>query len=865
MKKIIYVILAFVLLGLAVYFIFFSKLTYSSATKLEWSGSVPGNVSWVAIINKPISLSQIIDSVEYGENLKTISFIDELIAFKSAMDSFQIKEGFFQKSISGPVYASYHLAGVGKMEPIIYIPTNFKYKKLVKKMEELKASTSSVDEIWEYKGMKLFGYNDFESKQKIFFTLAGGNFIISKVAFLVEDAVSAISDGLKSPLSGEISNVFSDKPSNSDIQLIFNFSNANLFLSTIISPDFLSSFAKSGEWGNWAVLDFYLNENGLFYTGNIYSENKGISSYTGNLENPTMVLPNNTAFYFSKNIEFSYSKNPDIKSSFSSLLSGTLVDVTTELYDESFDKYNHHLLSLKENFDLQLLRGFTESDMEDNKVYSCNSKGRNLFSTLLSYEQVPENVYICKLSNWLVVSKNETSIELIKDKFLRNEVLKRDISFNELNDQLKEEGNSSLYFNIKNNKLLLSNASSIYVKKDFDSLYNALTNFNQGMVHFKKGSSSTTVMGYVLQTETSPYDNQLVWKTKLEAKANRVQVVKADDGRYIVLAQDSLNILYALSTGGNVLWKKNLESKIVGNIYDADFLNNGNRHYIFNTHKKIYRIDESGNDMNEFPIKLPDSTNQPLVIFKNLKDKFMMFVQAGNGNLHGYEVTGKPLSGWNPVANIKPLKNKVRFFVEGGKGYIAAFCEDNRMHVFAENGTRAFPATKIEGEYYSPFSVDISIAPLKLKNITTQGKVYSITNKGQVNSAQLNFSHPIHFYTLKDVIRDKDPEIVVAGENCVSIYTKTGDKIQTFCFESDNKEFEYQFIEKGKVNESNYLLATSKQSCISYLIRLSNNMVIENVKPIPICGEVILSKLFDTADNFLLTTGTGEIQVYRVQ
>lgn len=865
MKKIIYVILAFVVLGLAIYFIFFSKLTYSSATKLEWRESVPGNVSWVAIINKPISLSQIIDSVEYGENLKTISFVDELIAFKSAMDSFQIKEGFFQKSISGPVYASYHLAGVGKMEPIIYIPTNFKYKKLVKKMEELKASSSLVDEIWEYKGMKLFGYNDFENKQKIFFTLAGGNFIISKVAFLVEDAVSAISDGLKSPLSGDISTVFSDKSSNSDIRLLFNFSNANLFLSTIVSPDFLSAFAKSGEWGKWAVLDFYLNDNGLFYTGNIYSENKGISSYTGNLENPTVVLPNNTAYYFSKNIESSYSKNPDIKSSFSPWLSGTLVDVTTEMYDDNFGKYQHHLLSLKENTELQLLRSFTDSDIEDNKVYNCNSKGKSLLSTLLSYDKIPDNVYFCKLKSWLVVSKNQTSIELIKDKFLRNEVLKRDISFNELNDQLKEEGNASLYFNVKNNKMLLSKASSVYVKKDFDSLYSALTNFNQGLVHFKKGSGNTAVMGYLLQTATSPYDNQLVWKTTLNAKAHRVQVVKTDNGKFMVLAQDSLHTLYALSTGGNILWTKKLESSIVGNIYDADFLNNGNRHYIFNTNKKIYRIDESGNDMNEFPIKLPDSTNQPLVIFKSLKDKFMMFVQAGNGNLHGYEVTGKPLPGWNPVANIKPLKNKVRYFVEGGKGYIAAFSEDNKMHVFAENGTRSFPATTIEGEYFSPFSVDISIAPLKLKNITTQGKVYSITNKGQVNSAQLSFSHPIHFYTLKDVIRDKDPEIVVAGENCVSIYTKTGDKIQTFCFESDNKEFEYQFIEKGKVNESNYLLATSKQNCISYLIQLSNNMVMENVKPIPICGEVVLSKLFDTADNFLLTTGTGEIQVYRVQ
>lgn len=863
MKKTGYIALAVVISALAVYFIFFSKLTFSSATRLHWKEAVPSNVSFVVVIQQPTRLKATIDSMEYASNLKTISFIDELLQMKSSLDSLQIKEKLYKKSIPNEIYASYHLAGVGNMEPIIYIPSSFRYRKLVKIMEELKAESKVVDEIWEYKGMKIFGYNDLKTGSKIYFTLAGGNLIFSRVAFLVEDAVSALSDGLQPPMGDELNNVFSETSNKSDLRLLFNFSNSKLFLSTLLNPEYLDKFSGISTLGNWADLDFYFNKNGIFYTGHIYADKQNsIIQYAGKMVNPAHVLPNNTGYYFSGNTDF----DSEIKNSVNTWAGNTLVRFTTELYDNNFDKYAHYLLHIQKPDESMIgLSAFTDKEIKENEIYVCNSKGKAILGKVVGMNEV-DNLFFCKLNNWLAISKDEPSLGLIKEKFLRDEVLHKELVFKELNNQLKEDESATIYFNVKNNKLLLSEASSIYLKSDFDSLFVSMTNFNQGLAHFKKsGSNSVSVMGYILQSEPISGDNQLVWKTSLDAGVKRVQVVQTNDGRFMILAQDTLNALYALSTGGNVLWKKQLESAIVGSVYDADFMSNGNKHYIFNTHRKIYRIDESGNDMEEFPIKLPDSTSQPLILIKSYSNKFMMFVQAGNGNLHGYEVNGRPLPGWNPVAGLKPLKFKARYFVEGGKGYIAAYTTDNKMHVFSESGVRAFPGAVIQDEFLSPFSVDISAAPLKLKNISKGGKVYSITNKGQQNSAQLTFSHPVQFYTLKDVIRNSDPEIVTAGENCVSVYSKTGEKIQTFCFESDFKDFQYQFVEKDKINENNYLIATSSESCTSYLIKISDKMIQEDVKVVPVCAEIVFSKLFDSPDIFMLSTANGELQVIKIQ
>ena len=138
------------------------------------------------------------------------------------------------------------------------------------------------------------------------------------------------------------------------------------------------------------------------------------------------------------------------------------------------------------------------------------------------------------------------------------------------------------------------------------------------------------------------------------------------------------NQVYLINNESKVLFKIPISGKIVGNVNQVDAFNNGNTQYLFNTSSQIYLIDETGKNIQGYPIWIPTGTNYPIQVSDYLNDKsYQIFAVGRYYKIWCYNIQGRLQSGWNPknsypnpIQNIKSFKfrNELITYVINEKG-----------------------------------------------------------------------------------------------------------------------------------------------------------------------------------------------------
>ena len=111
-----------------------------------------------------------------------------------------------------------------------------------------------------------------------------------------------------------------------------------------------------------------------------------------------------------------------------------------------------------------------------------------------------------------------------------------------------------------------------------------------------------------------------------------------------------------------------------------DYYKNGSRQLLFNTASRLYLIDQEGNNVPKFPIKLPAEASNGCNVVQNgnLKTQ-QILIACTNGQVYAYDLSGKPVSSWlfEPFLNgivdvIKPvvMRNQIFYLVTSTVGKI---------------------------------------------------------------------------------------------------------------------------------------------------------------------------------------------------
>ena len=306
----------------------------------------------------------------------------------------------------------------------------------------------------------------------------------------------------------------------------------------------------------------------------------------------------------------------------------------------------------------------------------------------------------------------------------------------------------------------------------------------------------------------------LLWNTKLDTTIFKGPFIPSQLNK-LVLVQDVKLQLYALDQDGNIKWKKKLDSKIKGEISTVDYYQNGSEQFVFNTTSFIYMLDSTGANVGNYPLRLPASASNGLSVvnFDSTSSGKRFFIACSNLRLYGYEINGKPLSGFVTAKLPDIVPNQLQLVNVGANKYLAITDIKGNCFFMDKSGIRKFTLkekiSKLEGtEIY--LSSDSSSL---FRWLSDSGTVKLANADGSVINELILDGDSINGMIQFDINGDNQVDWISTGTS--GFQAESSDKIILYRFRSEGKPSNpMSFTNKGK----SYFTFVSKQAGKFYLL-----------------------------------------------
>lgn len=380
------------------------------------------------------------------------------------------------------------------------------------------------------------------------------------------------------------------------------------------------------------------------------------------------------------------------------------------------------------------------------------------------------NPYIVELEGYLVCTESKPAMEVWLDQYLAGQVLARADFFLEGRSRLPSKA-----------------AAWAYVQADrFGRIVEETFQPRQGIPFLKSGH-----LQFALIPEGKSFDLEVVgrkqeifsssisiaWKTNLAAPAAIAPRPVYDGRSYAWMAQDTEFGLYRIGQGGEVLWKRPLQGKVLSDFFPMVYYSSQPKEMIFNTADGIYLLDEQGQVVSTFPLRLlSPATNGMLLTDFSGRGDYAMFVACENGKIYGFDRYGRPLDGWSPGPEVGMVVHPMQHFQYDGKDFLVVYSQPGLVHVMQRDGTYRFPPVQVAGPVSSPPGVQALPLSARIAIGSTDGKVQVVNTEG--NTFTLHTPVGANEWTefcFEDVTGDERKDYVVMSGKEVAVYHYEGE------------------------------------------------------------------------------------------
>lgn len=338
----------------------------------------------------------------------------------------------------------------------------------------------------------------------------------------------------------------------------------------------------------------------------------------------------------------------------------------------------------------------------------------------------------CIIDQFLIFASNTETLENIIVNYQNQTTLNDRDYYTEIKKGLSSQASVLQVINPFGLEQLVQNNSQSKQKFDFK-------NYKSSALQFIYDTDFAHFNAIINQSKTSISNNSIteMFNIKLDHDVlNQPQFVKNYRSKQMdIMVQDVSNTLYLISNDGKIIWKKQLHGPILGQIDQLDIYKNGRLQYVFATQNRVYVIDRDGNDVSPFPKKFDDNITQPLAVFDyDNKKKYRLFVIQDN-NVLLYDAKAKPVPGFKFNKTEKTINTSPKHIRIGRKDYLV-FKTNDKLHILNRRGkTRVKVKIDLNWSDQPVFEYNSNFI-----TSTTDGKIATITEKGNVSVGSLNIT-----------------------------------------------------------------------------------------------------------------------------
>lgn len=636
------------------FIIFFSLLSCDKKeTRINTlTDYIPNNPS--VVISAP--------SIQKLQNeLKENSFIKSFDATETYQD---LKNNFsFCNDIQSDNSILISYATVGKSLEYLF---TIKAKNIENKIETnaTKKSYNSVS----YKELK---------NQKAYTLILDSTLVVSSSEILIENLIRNNTDNIRY--------------SNTSFLKLHGTSDDNkvsAYLNNEKKPFFFNSIFPTQYLGNTDWTSVELNNNNGISINGITTNTKIAHSFAKNLlqskteeSNISEIIPLN----FSSYTTYTFEELKNFNSPFENF--NELIDNSTEV--TSFKEGKNSLCAFK------LLNTVVSENFTELNTYRNTTIYRNTYykiPTIISNTQ-PE--YACYLGDVLILSNNIESLQNCISHYQNKTTLNNQHFYTENINSLLGEAhitNSSKTSILKNELAAILDDSSIQKVQltEFPILMNQITfednyiQFNSVIKKVSKQKSKTSISQVASINIPADITSTLQWVTNHKTKEKELVV------------QDKNNVLYLISNKGKVIWNKQLDGRIQGEIIQVDLFKNRKLQLAFTTNNEFLVLDRNGKIVDQFHKKFTEANLLPLSVFDYDKNRNYRFVISHGNQVAMYDNKFKTIKGFKFTETKSSLLHSPQHIRIGTKDYIVTPEANGTLHVLDRQGKSR---TKIKTEF----------------------------------------------------------------------------------------------------------------------------------------------------------------------
>ncbi len=661
------------------------------------------------------------------------------------------------------------LSGAGKYD-LLFVTENGKFSKLfkIKLAEKYKASSR------DYSGTNILSYSS-EEKERYALSEHQGLLVFSKNSSLVEESIRQL-NGDYSLKNDEDFARLNQTANTKDL--------ANIFIKPSELPNWFKTFAPKlkgnfiGQIGTWMELDFQIYHKDLLLNGIGLSSNNPnlISTFNGISAQRTTadkLIPKNTGLWLSYTFENpehyyrNYIEKVKTKGSYTKyqkLLSDCkLIDPEKSLLSWMDTEMGLVFSGVGEGKQNRIAYFKTRSEKKAENELGLISDSTYIlgYRNFLIKKLAPQNLlprfygslfegfqkpYYFIHEDFVWMSESEAILKGFINDLIIDKPLSEDESYKGFNEKIPSKSHIKVVVSNPGLLDLLPPVLSNSQTRKMEASKEGLNNLKWAAFQMDVKKDLAYLNFYLLNEAKVEEEVSREWNTVLEAPAAMAPqfVLNHNNRKYDILVQDKNHLLYQLDRNGKILWKKQLDGKILGSCRQVDLYKNNKLQLVFNTTASLYLVDRLGRDVENFPIKLSEPASAAVGVFNYDKARNYRFVIPMGKRLLNIGKDGKEVKGWKFKEADGNIISRPQLFTLNGKDVILCLSNQGTLYLLNRQGLNRFEEIVELNNVKAPFYIrpgkDLSSSEI-ISNTKT-GELAVINFNGSSDEVFLEEGYP---------------------------------------------------------------------------------------------------------------------------
>lgn len=791
---------------------------YYQFTKVEQAkmiDAVPADVAWIASLD-PTSgdLKRIANNPFFIENQNSSSLADvqqSLILLDSLADHQPVLKELFLES---PLLVSAHPSGSGSFGLVFYL--SVKEHILRKSFDQTLRDAlpvSGTTNKRDFAGREIYVLK-LKGKHELSWTISRGVFMASFNTYLLEDAIRQQQRSEPARSVFPVSEYF--KTENRQLMFAVRYQGAYDWMKGMGNDNNRVAIDLLGRLGEWTIVKLNNQQHSLTYQGQtIVSDTlsfiKVFSDQAPVQRTLFRKLPSRTvasviwgfddpvAFINSLNTnKISRSQNTDevqLANSAKTWLGEEVALVMIHGGPTNAEKGFLTFMQLKDEkaclLSLEQNDGHIRQELYSGVVIK-QMKKQSVFRTLFGPLFTPMNkCYYSVIDGYLVAANQVSALRTYINDIKTGNYLSSVKGYDEFSEHVPLKGNLLFYCNMPLSEEIMRSLAAPLWLKWFPGNGSVFKNWNAFVFSVSAANGVFNTSGCIGYFSDSKEVKNEVCAARTDT-AIAAGPFHAGGNDSPVFVTDVSNALYAFDLTGKRLWKKQLDSPLMGSVHNAMIEDEENGYYVFNTRSFVYILDKDGNASGSSPVRLQASASAGLSLRTNSSGTTEILVACNNLRLYNFQLR----KGFNAKPDYRLLPGNTQLpVIEIADVGTLCLLDDGSGIILKGNGGRIGAGNKVSPLKNQPILPSVDSAVYFYFLSSADSLIYGVMKNGSVKGVFNDQTEKFTSLALADVNADGEQDWILGTSNGISARTRDG--LVIFKQKFNNPVSQINFISKG--------------------------------------------------------------------